>query len=271
MFGTYFYHGIMKKNTIAFGNLFNNIFIKKFDENKAVQQMIKVPLIYAPKDKVIASLRATVTGVGGVSKSVNIQLPKISFYFDAPMKNTERQKQSIQKSYTIDKNDDERIYYNYEQVPYDIPVNMSIFTRSDEDMYQIQEQIFPFFNPQLNMVINYIPQLGVAVDVPITLDAVSTIQEFEFGEEDFRTKLNTSTFNFIMQTAFIGPISTQRVIKKIYMNFYSDIDLTISQNIDEVVLTNAVSQFFVTTNPANATANSVWTYDESWKHNFEVM
>ena len=48
MFG-YFYNESMRRMTIAFGQLFNNIQIKRKDSTDTVVQSIRVPLAYAPK------------------------------------------------------------------------------------------------------------------------------------------------------------------------------------------------------------------------------
>jgi hypothetical protein len=46
----------MRKMTIAFGQIFNNIQIKRKDSSGAVIQSIKVPLAYAPKEKFLVRL-----------------------------------------------------------------------------------------------------------------------------------------------------------------------------------------------------------------------
>ena len=56
MFGNYYYNESMRKMTVAFGQLFNNIQIKRKDSNNAVIQSIKVPLAYAPKEKFLTRL-----------------------------------------------------------------------------------------------------------------------------------------------------------------------------------------------------------------------
>ena len=55
MFG-YFYNESMRRMTIAFGQLFNNIQIKRKDSNDSVIQSIRVPLAYAPKEKFLTRL-----------------------------------------------------------------------------------------------------------------------------------------------------------------------------------------------------------------------
>ena len=56
MFGDYFYNQTMRRMTIAFGQIFNNIQIKRKDSNGNVVQSIRVPLAYAPKEKFLTRL-----------------------------------------------------------------------------------------------------------------------------------------------------------------------------------------------------------------------
>ena len=49
MFGKYFYNEGLRKVTIAFGAIFNNITVQRTDSDGNVVQSIKVPLAYAPK------------------------------------------------------------------------------------------------------------------------------------------------------------------------------------------------------------------------------
>ena len=55
MFG-YFYNESMRKMTVAFGQIFNNIQIKRRDSAGAIVQSIRVPLAYAPKEKFLVRL-----------------------------------------------------------------------------------------------------------------------------------------------------------------------------------------------------------------------
>ena len=51
MFGTHFYNEGLRKLTIAFGQLFNNIVLQNTSSTGAVTKRIRVPLAYAPKEK----------------------------------------------------------------------------------------------------------------------------------------------------------------------------------------------------------------------------
>ena len=59
MFGTHFYNEGLRKLTIAFGQLFNNIVLQNTSSTGAVTKRIRVPLAYAPKRKVYCKIRTT--------------------------------------------------------------------------------------------------------------------------------------------------------------------------------------------------------------------
>ena len=56
MFGTYFYNESMRRMTVAFGQLFNKIQVKRKDSEGDIVQSMAVPLAYAPKEKFLVRL-----------------------------------------------------------------------------------------------------------------------------------------------------------------------------------------------------------------------
>ena len=56
MLGKNFYNEGIRKLTIAFGQLFNNIIIENTSSTGAVTKRIRVPLAYAPKEKFLVRL-----------------------------------------------------------------------------------------------------------------------------------------------------------------------------------------------------------------------
>ena len=57
MLGQYFYNESLRKCIIAFGSLFNDIYIQRKD-GSTVSQSMKVPLAYGPKQKFMVRLDA---------------------------------------------------------------------------------------------------------------------------------------------------------------------------------------------------------------------
>ena len=75
--GQYFYHQHIRKAIIAFGTLFNNIQLRRSDENGDVLQSIFVPLSYAPKQKFIDRIREAPEL--GVKNDLQIILDSVSY------------------------------------------------------------------------------------------------------------------------------------------------------------------------------------------------
>ena len=57
MLGSTFYHETIRKVVIGFGTLFNDIHITRKDSSGNVQQSMKVPLAFGPKQKFLVRLR----------------------------------------------------------------------------------------------------------------------------------------------------------------------------------------------------------------------
>jgi hypothetical protein len=56
MLGTYYYHQIIRKTIIAFGTLFNQIYIKHKDGEGDIYNDLRVPLSYGPMQKFLARI-----------------------------------------------------------------------------------------------------------------------------------------------------------------------------------------------------------------------
>ena len=100
--------------------------------------------------------------------------------------------------------------------PYNIAVNLYIYAKNQDDALQIVEQIFPFFNPDLNVTINPVPEMGVKEDIPIILDSVSYEDDYEGDLETRRAIIWTLSFTVKMN--FYGPITRGGLIKKVNIN-----------------------------------------------------
>src|SRR6185437_10564343 len=51
-----FYNKTTEKAVVAFGNMFNNVYIERYDADNKLQRRIRVPISYAPKDKFLARM-----------------------------------------------------------------------------------------------------------------------------------------------------------------------------------------------------------------------
>ena len=221
MFGNYFYNESMRRMTIGFGQIFNNIQIKRKDDTGKVIQTIRVPLAYGPKEKFIVRLEQQANLQD--DRAVSITLPRLGFEITGLSYDPTRKLTRIQKFKQVKSNKDGKVLdFNYTPVPYNISYNLFSFTASAEAGLQIIEQILPFFQPDFTVTINAIPTLNIKRDIPIILNSVNYEDTYS---GDFTTRRAVIyTLNFTAKTYLFGPSTSQKVIKTVQTDQYSDTD-----------------------------------------------
>jgi len=222
MFGNYFYNESMRRMTIGFGQIFNNIQIKRKDSNGNITQSIAVPLAYAPKEKFLARLDAQ---PNLNEREFAITLPRMSFEITGISYDSSRKLTRVQKFKHVKAGNEGKILnYNYVPVPYNISYNLYSFTASAEAGLQIIEQILPFFQPDFTVTVNAIPELDIKRDIPIVLNSVN--YEDTYSGDFSQRRAVIYTLGFTAKTYLFGPASTQKVIKETQSDIYTDTDTT---------------------------------------------
>jgi hypothetical protein len=231
MLGHTFYHNTIRRYVILFGTLFNDIHINRVDTGGSVTQTIKVPISYGPKEKMLARLDA--------DPNLNrpaIVLPRMSFELTDLNYGPTRKLNTIGKIVAANPNDTNSAKYQYTPVPYDLNFILSIAVKNADDGTRILEQILPFFTPNWNSTVDLIPELGIKLDVPIVLNAVSSEDSYE-GDFEARRSI-VWTLSFTMKGYIFGPTrpasgsSGGQLIKLANVNFY---DTSTYTNIDDAV------------------------------------
>ena len=94
MFGNYFYNESMRRMTIGFGQIFNNIQIKRKNDAGKVIQTIRVPLAYGPKEKFLVRLdqQSSLS-----NREFAITLPRMGFEISGISYDPTRKLTSIQR------------------------------------------------------------------------------------------------------------------------------------------------------------------------------
>ena len=191
MLGTYYYHEIMRKTIVAFGTLFNQIYIRHDDSSGNTYSDLKVPLAYGPSQKFLARLEQQ----EDLNKPVQITLPRMSFEMNNIQYDSTRKVGITQTFKAVDKND---------------------------DALQIVEQILPYFQPSFNVTIDLVSSIGEKRDVPIVLDSISFQDDYE-GDFSTRRAL-IYTLRFTAKTYLFGPVadSSDGLIKKVQVDYHAD-------------------------------------------------
>jgi len=232
MFGQYFYNESMRRMTIGFGQIFNNIQIKRRDSSGNITQSIKVPLAYAPKEKFLARLDAQ---PNLQEREFAITLPRMSFEITGIQYDNSRKLTRVQKFKHVKAGKEGKVLnYNYVPVPYNISYNLYSFTASAEAGLQIIEQILPFFQPDYTVTVNAIPELNIKRDIPIVLNSVN--YEDTYSGDFSQRRAVIYTLGFTAKTYLFGPASTQKVIKEVQSDLYTDTDTTNKAREERIII-----------------------------------
>ena len=221
MFG-YFYHEILRKTVIGFGTLFNEINIKHKKTNGSDISVIKVPLSYGPTQKFLARLEQS----PNLNQPVQLTLPRMSFELAGLLYDPSRKVTTTQTFNEVDENDN-KVKKVYMPVPYNMIFELSIMTKTNDDMLQIIEQILPYFQPHYNLTIKLVSEINEKRDIPIILDNISMQDTYE-GNFTTRRAL-IYTLRFTAKTYLFGPLPTDSrgLIKKVTIDSRVGMDLSL--------------------------------------------
>jgi hypothetical protein len=101
--------------------------------------------------------------------------------------------------------------------PYNINYELSIMTQHSDDMFQIVEQILPYFQPNLKVSVTLLDSITEKRDLDIVLDNISTSDTYEGDFRERRALIYT--LKFTVKTYIFGPVSSNsldsQIIKKV--------------------------------------------------------
>lgn len=196
----YFYNEIFRKTVIGFGTLFNNITIRKTDAAGNVASIMKVPLAYGPTQKFLARLEQN----PNLNAPTSLSLPRMSFEMNGLSYDPSRKTTSTQTFISQKLSSKTTATKQFMPVPYNMRFELAIMSKTNEDALEIIEQILPYFQPQYNITINLVDEIGEKRDVPIVLEGISMSDDYE-GDFTTRRAL-VYTLNFTAKTYIFGPV-----------------------------------------------------------------
>lgn len=202
---TKFYNGSIRRMVVAFGSIFNEIYIDK-SESSGTKTFL-VPISYAPKEK----YKVRLAGDPKFQNPNQITLPRMAFEITGYLYDSARKRNTVSKS--VFRNDlaaSSGVDYTFAEVPYNIDFGLYIYVRNMEDGLRIVEQILPHFAPEFVVTVNF-DDKHKKIDVPIYLNSVSSEEDYE-GTYDTRRSI-IFTLNFTMKTYLFGPKKNYKEIR----------------------------------------------------------
>lgn len=205
MFETTYYNQSIRKLVVAFGTMFSKIKVQRLDNDGVVGQVVAVPISYGPKEKIFVKLRQDPKQ----TNHIYTILPRMAFEIVGFNYASDRK---LNKTNQIRCYKGDTVTATYSPAPYDINIQLNILTKGAEDGFAIIEQILPIFNPEYIFTIDPITGMNIHQDVPVVLNGVSVMDDYE-GDFNVR-RLVTHTLDFTAKTQIYGPVTTSGVITR---------------------------------------------------------
>lgn len=221
MFNQTFYFQTIRKYVTLFGTLFNEIAITRESESGHLEALIKVPVTYAPKEKMLARLQMD----PDIDRpSATVTLPYISFEMTDVQYDSSRKLNTIGRIAVKDVDSPSKFKYQYNPVPYNFGFRLYIYVKNAEDGTKIVEQILPFFTPDFTAHVNLIPEMNVNMEIPVILNSVSQDDTYEGNFIERRAII--WTLDFTVKGYIYGPVKKSAIIKFANTVFYVPSDFT---------------------------------------------
>ena len=214
----HFYNRTIRKVVTAFGTMFNDIQLQRYNKDGTqAYEIFKVPLSYGSKEKYLTRI----TSDPDLTKSIATTVPRMSFELTGMSYDTSRKLPTTIRNFSAN-NSTTSLQTQYLPVPYDFEFSMSIYVRNTEDGTQILEQILPFFTPDFNVTVNFIPGMDQKYDMPVKLNSVNSTTDYE---GDFMsTRLIMWDLTFTAKAYIWPPVQNGKIIRQTTENVYINVD-----------------------------------------------
>jgi hypothetical protein len=209
MFNQQFYFQTIRKYVSLFGTLFNEITISKENSTTGrLEQLIRVPITYAPKDKMLARVQMD---PDIDRQSASIPLPYMSFEMTNISYDSNRKLRTTGKISVKDVDNPSKLKYQYNPVAYNFGFRLYVFVKNAEDGTKIIEQILPYFTPDFTASVNLIPEMDVNMEIPIIMNSIDQEDTYEGDFKERRAII--WTLDFTLKGYIYGPVKKGAIIK----------------------------------------------------------
>ncbi len=212
----HFYNRTIRKVVVAFGTIFNDIDLIRYQQDGTAKERFRVPLTYGPKEKYITRIKSD----PNLTKSVLTVVPRISFNLNGLTYDPNRKQISTIQNFAKGPSSSS-LKTQYIGVPYDFQFSLSIYVRNTEDGTQILEQILPSFTPDFTVTVDFVNDVAENVDIPIILNSVSSTEDYE-GSMD-TTRLLLWDLEFTAKGYIFPRVNddgSSKLIRVVNTNFY---------------------------------------------------
>jgi hypothetical protein len=212
----YFYFNTIRAITVAFSDLFNNIYVERLDDSGAVAKHFKLPLTFGPVNKFQYIRTEQESG-----QKYYLQLPRLAISLDGFKHNAERTVGVNQIRQLFETSADyrlaDRVMTNIQPAPYDLTYSLHVFTETMDEYNQVFEQVLPFFNPATHLRLKEFGSLNLERDIKVTIGGINV--EYVNPQEEDEKRQIIGTIDFTVQAYMYRPLTDHALIKEIISTY----------------------------------------------------
>lgn len=235
MFG-YFYNSSLRRYILMLGDLFSNIQVQRVREDIG-KTYIRVPITYASKEHFMMKLNkwTSVNNEDGPAKVETI-LPRINLHLVDMMYNPTYKTGQLNRSAMSNPNSKTGTISQYNPTPIKMIFELGIFTRHQDDMFQIVEQIMPYFQPHFNTTMTELFENEITFerDIRITFQSISIDEQIE-GEKQSRRRLEWAIMFEVNGWLYPPAFDLSGEIRTIYLDFHANSRELVNEGVFESV------------------------------------
>jgi len=198
-----------------FGTLFDDIYITRTDNTGATTELIKVPITYGPKEKMLARV---IEDPNIDRPTATLTLPMLSFEMTTLSYDPNRKLNSV-KRVVVSGADANHMKYQYAPVAYNIGFRLYVYVKNAEDGTKIIEQILPYFTPDWTTTIHLIPEMNITMEIPVIMNTVTQEDIYNGGFKERQSIV--WTMDFTLKGYIYGPVKKGAIIKFANTTYYS--------------------------------------------------
>ena len=211
---------VIRKIVLAFGNLFSQIPLVRYDDAGNEKERFVISLIYSAKEQYVHRLNDDPE----LNSRVQVVIPTLSYEMMGLSYDADRKQITNIKNYT---QTEKGVFSQFNPVPYDFDFDLNLYARTFDDAHQIVEHIVSYFTPDYTIKVNLIPSLGIIKELPILLKSVDRDVSYEGDRED-NTRRIIFSFHFTVKGFIFGKItdSTNKLIKHSITSIHNEVSPT---------------------------------------------
>jgi hypothetical protein len=261
MFNSYDNQSI-RKLVIAFGSLFDEIYVSRKNDTTGITENVKVPITFSSKEKFLRRLESNSSITDNVKTQINI--PYLSFEVANIAYDFGRKRNKLTTTSEIITASDGSIsesYKTFSETPISVVFNLYFYSRSLNELLQVLEQVLPYFNPEFNIRMNF-NKIFKNVNVPIAYREFKIIDDYEGSLQSRRMMIGV--MSFIASSYVFGEVKPTIVIEDVIDDTALDPDIDIDVDpvpTTEILISSAfgVNPYYLPIGQSGFASSLTWT------------